>query len=111
MLNKDFGFRYLATRHLNQDPLEIFFGSIRSQCEENRHPTVPRIFYFSSFKSVLINNIVSLSDYSNCEADNSNFLLPLEVLLSRNIEAEPRPEPVRPIPQVVCELSQAAYRD
>lgn len=52
-----FGFEYLVPRYIKQDPLEIFFGDIRS--------------LVSSFKTLVINNFFSSqSPSSNCEEDD-----------------------------------------
>ena len=46
----DAGFIELKTRYMNQDPLEIFFGQIRSQTVTNRNPTP--VQFESFFKSL-----------------------------------------------------------
>ena len=49
---KSLGFKSFNTRNLNQDPLEIFFGNVRSHDVRSNRPTC---FQFESiFKSLLI---------------------------------------------------------
>ena len=55
-------------RHFNQDPLENFFGSIRSHGVRNNSPTCAG--FESAFASLLVNNTSSnYSPGSNCEED------------------------------------------
>lgn len=60
------GFDHLKTRFVNQDPLENFFGSIRSQGGSN---TSPSCYQFGAlYKTLLINNLTSPHSVgSNCE--------------------------------------------
>lgn len=68
------GFQFLCTRTLNQDPLENFFGSIRSHGIRNVNPTCYQ--FISSFKSLLISNFMSAhAPNANCEADDSEGAL------------------------------------
>lgn len=79
------GFKYLCPRNINQDPLENFFGCIRSHGVRNINPTC--YSFISSFKSLIINNFASPhSPGANCEADDYSILDPLKSLLvnSRN---------------------------
>lgn len=58
----------LWMRHFNQDPLENFFGSIRSHGYRNTSPTCAG--FEAAFASLLINNLSSTnSPGSNCEVD------------------------------------------
>ena len=68
------GFKSFNTRNLNQDPLEIFFGNVRSDDFRSNKPTC---FQFESiFKSLLITNLTSNhSPGFNCEEDEGHFLL------------------------------------
>ncbi|CAH0726312.1 unnamed protein product, partial [Brenthis ino] len=60
-------------RHLNQDPLENFFGSIRSHGVRNTSPTCAA--FEAAFASLLVNNLSrNYSKGSNCEDDTcQNF--------------------------------------
>ncbi|KAF0706516.1 THAP-type domain-containing protein, partial [Aphis craccivora] len=60
------GIRSLLPRHLNQDPLECFFGAIRSIGSKN-----PNCHAFASaYKTLVLNNLVSShSPGYNCEED------------------------------------------
>lgn len=51
------GFKYILLRNFNQDPIENFFGSIRSHGLRNINPTPAN--FISSFKSLVINNFTS----------------------------------------------------
>lgn len=58
------GIRSLLPRHINQDPLECFFGAARSVSSSN-----PSCHAFASaYKTLLLNNLMSSnSPGSNCE--------------------------------------------
>lgn len=64
----------LCTRNLNQDPVENFFGCIRSQAGRNINPSSSS--FASSFKTLLVNNMTSShSPGMNCEDDENEGLL------------------------------------
>lgn len=68
------GFKYIFLRNFNQDPIENFFGSIRSHGIRNTNPT-PNNF-ISSFKALLINNFTSCHSVgANCEDDDCDGVL------------------------------------
>lgn len=68
------GFKYLCLRRINQDPLENFFGRIRSHGVRNINPTC--YSFISSFKAIIINNFSSPhSPNANCEDDKDNDTL------------------------------------
>lgn len=57
-------------RHFNQDPLENFFGCIRSHGGRNINPTICAAFE-TAFASLLINCLNSVhSPGANCEKDS-----------------------------------------
>lgn len=65
--------KYLCPRNLNQDPLENFFGCIRSHGARNVNPTC--YAFTNSFKSLIVNNFVSPhSPGANCETDDAALL-------------------------------------
>ena len=70
---KSLGFESFNTRNLNQDPLKIFFGNVRSHDFRSNKSTC---FQFESiFKSLLITNLTSKhSPGFNCEVDEGHFL-------------------------------------
>lgn len=70
---KTLGFKFLLTRCLQQDPLENFFGIIRGLCGQNFRPTC--VQFTASYKTCLINNLVSNSYLTNCENDETDFLI------------------------------------
>ncbi|XP_025414534.1 uncharacterized protein LOC112686472 [Sipha flava] len=70
----DCGFAFVLLQNFNQDPIENFFGSIRSHGVRNIKPT-PAMF-ISSFKALLINNFTSNHSVgSNCENDDCDGAL------------------------------------
>lgn len=54
----------IATFHLSQDPLESFFGRIRSHCGYNSNPTVDH--FKSAYRKILVNTEITSSHLSNC---------------------------------------------
>ncbi|RVE51172.1 hypothetical protein evm_004137 [Chilo suppressalis] len=67
-LKNDFNISSVWLRHLNQDPLEIFFGAIRSHGCRNTNPTSEQ--FESAFATLLINNLNSVQTRGkNCEGD------------------------------------------
>lgn len=74
------GMKYLKTRNINQDPLENFFGMIRSHNRRNTNPTCSN--FESSFKTLLINNLTSKHSVgNNCEEDiNKKFYFHCNIL-------------------------------
>lgn len=70
----DCGFSFVLLRNFNQDPIENFFGSIRSHGVRNIKPTPAN--FISSFKALLINNLTSNHSVgSNCENDDCDGTL------------------------------------
>lgn len=67
-LNK-LGIKSLATRRLNQDPLENFFGCVRYNCGSNYNPTISQ--FIAGFKSAIITNLRQSSRNKNCEDDDA----------------------------------------
>lgn len=68
------GIKYIIPRNFNQDPLENFFGMIRSHGCRNINPTCTS--FMTSFKSSLLSNFVSSHSVgANCEKDDSDGAL------------------------------------
>ena len=68
------GFKYFKIRYVNQDPLENFFGAIRSHGQRFVSPTAWQ--FDGLYKTLLLNNVSSLHSVgANCEKDDSHFLL------------------------------------
>jgi len=66
------GFKYVLLRNFNQDPIENFFGSIRSHGERNIKPTCAN--FITSFKALVINNFTSNHSFgSNCDGALDNL--------------------------------------
>lgn len=71
---KEVGFQSFNTKNINQDPVENFFGAIRSHNFRSNKPTCYQ--FESIFKSLLITNLTSSnSPGTNCEDDKGRFLL------------------------------------
>lgn len=68
-----YGVTSVWLRHLNQDPIENFFGSIRSQGCRNVNPTPDG--FEAAFSSLLINSLTSVhAAGANCEVDDCHTL-------------------------------------
>lgn len=83
---KKAGMKYLKTRYINQDPLENFFGMIRSHNSRNINPTCTN--FESSFKTLLINNLTGKRTVGgNCKIDNDGTaLFSLQNFVENSIE-------------------------
>ncbi|CAH2094612.1 unnamed protein product [Euphydryas editha] len=72
-LNVKYGFDAMLTRHFNQDPIENFFGNIRSYGARNTAPDA--VAFEGAYKSLLLNNFNSPhSLQANCEKDDNQCL-------------------------------------
>lgn len=81
-LQKLDGVKFLSLRRLNQDPLENFFGQIRSHGGFNTNPDCSH--FVSAFKTLLINSIsTGKSLYANCATDDDTMLGTLSNLTQR----------------------------
>ncbi|CAH0726419.1 unnamed protein product, partial [Brenthis ino] len=68
-LENKYGVTSVWLRHLNQDPLENFFGSTRSHGCRNVNPTAEK--FEAAFSTLLVNNISSVhAPGANCEIDD-----------------------------------------
>ncbi|CAG9128668.1 unnamed protein product [Plutella xylostella] len=81
-LLKSMGIDSILLRNLNQDPLENFFGAIRSHGQSN---TMPNAFAFeAAYKLLLINNLSSAHSVgANCESDGVQCLQSLKYLIEK----------------------------
>ncbi|KAF9823382.1 hypothetical protein SFRURICE_006595 [Spodoptera frugiperda] len=83
LLSQTYSFDAMLTRNFNQDPLENFFGNIRSYGARNTAPDT--VAFEGAFKSLLINNFNSPhSLHANCEKDEDNCLQNLDFFLKEN---------------------------
>ncbi|XP_026830081.1 uncharacterized protein LOC113563113 [Ooceraea biroi] len=74
IVNLKYGFNHLKTRYCNQDPIENFFGQIRSHAVRNINPTLSQ--FQDSFVTLLLSNMKSISIASgNCEVVKDSFML------------------------------------
>lgn len=77
-LKENYGITSVWLRHLNQDPLENFFGAVRSHGCRNINPTCDQ--FESAFVTLLINNLSSVhARGKNCEEDLCHALHTLVV--------------------------------
>lgn len=60
--------RSLATRRLQQDPLENFFGCIRANCGTNSNPTANQ--FVAAMKTGILSNLAYVSQ-GNCQNDDN----------------------------------------
>lgn len=68
------GFTSFETRTINQDPLENFFGCVKSHDFRANKPIC--IQFKATFKSLLITNLTSQNSLGfNCEANGGEFVL------------------------------------
>lgn len=86
ILTCKYGFTSLKTCYCNQDPIENFFGQVRSHAIRNINPT-PRQFE-DSFIALLFSNMKSILIIGgNCETVEDSFmLLSLETYLKNNLQ-------------------------
>ncbi|CAH2086827.1 unnamed protein product [Euphydryas editha] len=80
-VNERYGFDALLTRNLNQDPIENFFGNIRSYGVRNIMPST--VGFVGAYKALLLNNYNSPhSSKANCEEDGNRCLQSLHFFLT-----------------------------
>lgn len=81
----------IATRRLNQDPLENCFGCIRYHCGSNDNPNV--IQFISGIKTAIISNLRNTGHRTNCEADTAVLNDNLSTfLLSSSDQSDKQPD-------------------
>lgn len=85
VLSQKYLFDSMLTRNFNQDPLENFFGNIRSFGVRNTAPN--SISFEGAFKSLLLNNYNSPHSLkANCENDDNDCLQTLSFFLEDTLE-------------------------
>lgn len=72
-LLQDYDHKFIATRRLNQDSLENFFGSIRRQSGNCTNPTCRQ--FGCVFNQLSVLRIMDHCDTFNCEDDCDEFLI------------------------------------
>ncbi|KAF9406036.1 hypothetical protein HW555_013454 [Spodoptera exigua] len=81
----------MLTRHFNQDPLENFFGNIRSYGARNVAPN--SVAFEGAYKALMLNNYSTPhSRGANCEEDVNECLQTLEFFIKEKIEAPESPD-------------------
>lgn len=84
VLSNKYGLDAMMTRNLNQDPVENFFGSIRSYGARNIAPNT--VAFEGAYKALMLNNINSPhSKRANCEEDSNECLQTLDFFLKEKI--------------------------
>lgn len=88
----DYNIKSFWCRHLNQDPLENFFGSIRSHGLRNISPSCAA--FEAAFASLLVTNLSSnYSRGSNCEEDFCTMFESFdELFFTKNARSSPGSE-------------------
>ncbi|CAG9783931.1 unnamed protein product [Diatraea saccharalis] len=88
ILNKKYDMDAVLTRNFNQDPLENFFGSIRSYGARNIAPNT--VCFEGAYKALMVNNMSSPhSKRANCEEDSNECLQNLNFYLKEKIDCTP----------------------
>ncbi len=72
-LSEDCSLRFLMTRRLNQDPLEIFFGMIRQQGGNCDKPTA--LQFVRAYRKLFVDNFLTPLPSGNCAEDLDTFLI------------------------------------
>lgn len=73
ILNIKYGLNSMLTRNFNQDPIENFFGNVRSLGFRNVSPDC--VSFKGAYKTLLLNNFTSThSVNANCEEDKNSCL-------------------------------------
>ncbi|XP_052745477.1 uncharacterized protein LOC128199528 isoform X2 [Bicyclus anynana] len=79
LLFEKYSIEYFYPRFINQDPLENFFGRIRSLNYRNINPDANTFLH--AFKSLVLTNLLSPhSKFANCEVDDGDSLLDVNFL-------------------------------
>lgn len=91
ILCQNYYFDYMLTRNFNQDPVENFFGNIRSLGARNVSPNT--IGFEGAFKALLLNNYNSPhSLQANCEEDDNKCLQTLDFFFKENKNSPDKPD-------------------
>lgn len=86
-----YGFDAVLTRNFNQDPVENFFGNIRSYGARNNAPNTTS--FEGAFKALLLNNYnIPQSKKANCEEDMNECLQGLHFFLTEKQDAPEIPK-------------------
>lgn len=81
-LNRKHNIHAIATRRINQDPLENCFGCIRANCGSNDNPTVSQ--FIAGLKTSIVTNLRNIVQSNrNCEEDDAELLENFKYLFSK----------------------------
>lgn len=81
---KSKNYKFLLTRHLNQDCLENFYGQVRNACGNARNPTA--IQFSRAFKKLFALKILNDNEGGNCIDDATQILLTITPELLKKSE-------------------------
>ncbi|XP_064482740.1 uncharacterized protein LOC135395484 [Ornithodoros turicata] len=74
-MHANYGYNYLLTRRLQQEPLENLFGIVRQQHGCNENPSV--LQFTAGLKHICISKLMKLSKEGNCQEDTAVMLASL----------------------------------
>lgn len=84
---QELGFNFLRTKALNQDSLENSFAGIRHFGAQNTNPNAYQ--FISSFKTTVLNNLITPQCNRNCESDENSILDNLQNFLESDATIVP----------------------
>lgn len=101
-LGEEYGIKELATRIINQDGLENFFGIIRMRNWCNTRPDCS--LFRSAYRSAVVNQLLSSREKANCEEDPAINMFDIKDFAHLEISVQ-KPAPAAPeSEQVNCNL-------
>ncbi|KAM3957316.1 uncharacterized protein ACR2FA_008697 [Aphomia sociella] len=89
----------LATRRLQQDPIENLFGCIRGNCGSNTNPTCGQ--FVAGLKIAVLSNLSHISTAGNCENDNNVIINNFNTLLSSVSQPTITSTEIADLPEIV----------
>ena len=82
-LKSNYGFKFILTNRLNQDPLENFFSVIRRNKGDNMdNPNAKQ--FCEAFRSAMCNSMIRPSKNANCMDDIGHFLVGTKAVIEAN---------------------------
>lgn len=92
-LGEEYGIKELATRTINQDGLENFFGIIRMRNWCNTRPDCS--LFRSAYRSAVVNQLLSSREKANCEEDPAINMFDIKDFAHLEISVQ-KPAPAAP---------------
>ena len=82
-MKNNYGFKFILTSRLNQDPIENFFSVIRRNKGDNMdNPNAKQ--FCEAFRSAMYNNMTRPSKHANCIDDLGHFLSGTKAVIEAN---------------------------